>query len=146
MNQVNNNVALDSAVLAIKAGSNADAKSNAFLYRIGGEVYKSAALATIDLSASSGTLALADDNVACIAVDINAAGTVSTTVGTHVASTDIADAKQPLLAADKARIGYIFVLNETASAFTIGTTVLDVANSTVMYVNCFNHEAGAFQS
>lgn len=146
MTQALYNVPLQSAALAIKASSNADAKAGAFLYRVAADVKYTAATATIDLSASSGTLALADGKVACVAIDIDASGTVTQTVGTHVTSANINDAKQPRLAADKARVGYIYLKNATGSAFTIGTTALDTASMTVEYVNVFNPALGNFEA
>jgi hypothetical protein len=34
-------------------------------------------------------------------------------------------------------VGFVVIINETGSAFTLGTTALDVANSTVYYYNAF---------
>jgi hypothetical protein len=34
-------------------------------------------------------------------------------------------------------VGWVVIINETASAFTLGTTALDVANSTVYYASAF---------
>ena len=137
-----NNCSVNAAGLAIKTGSSADAlTANLVSYFIGQTKYTLAAQATVDTSAATGGggLTLADDSGCAIIVRVNAAGTVSLQIGAHSGTAVWNDIAIPEIDfSTYAVVGIIYILNETASDFTIGTTALDVAGSTVVYQDTFN--------
>lgn len=113
--------------LAIKAGGSADAKADAFSYRIGGKIYGKAAIATQSL-AGLGTVAAGATKTAFLAID--AAGTVS--LLTASPESDGAT-RIPEPVAGTCLFGAVRVSNASASAFVAGTTALDAAGLTVTY-------------
>lgn len=133
-----NNWLLTTPTLAIKTGSSALVKHVAFRYAVGGVLKAKTAG---DAPALSGTIA--DDFKMVCALYINAAGTLSWDYSNPIAlATDI-DLKKAgqtgrsLLGTEGILVGYVVIINETGSAFTLGTTALDAASTTVYYVDAF---------
>ena len=83
-----------------------------------------------DMPALSGTITAASFNVFCFFID--SAGTVTSAMGTE--GTTRALLKFPAIPEGKAMIGYL-VVTKSDGAFTGGTTALDAANVTTLYVN-----------
>ena len=129
-----NNVAVQAAGLAIKAGSSAVLKAtNTFLYVIDGNVYSKTGA---DLAALTGYTVEAG-STAVLSVYLNASGTAS-----YVKSVEILNAAQVTTALfsteqnAKALIGRLIIRNATASTqFVGGSTVLDLSNLVVTYLD-----------
>uniref|UniRef100_I2Q1E1 Uncharacterized protein n=1 Tax=Desulfovibrio sp. U5L TaxID=596152 RepID=I2Q1E1_9BACT len=113
--------------LAIKAAGNADAKTDAFSFRLGGKVYSKAALATLSL-AGLGVVAAGGKKTAFLAID--ATGTV-TLVAVAPDGDGVTTVPEPT--AGTCLFGAVTVANGSAAAFTAGTTLLDAAGLTVTY-------------
>lgn len=129
------NIWLSAWWLAIKTTSSPDAKTvNTILYKIEWKAYTKAAVATVDLSASTWTLAIPTLQANIVFVTLNAAWTVATYVWT--AWDTLAEVKEPEINSWEAIIWRIYIENWTWSAFTIWTTALDTANVTVFYEDC----------
>jgi hypothetical protein len=124
----NSSFALNTAGLAIKAGSSALAKTGAAdCYLVADGVLVKIAAAT-DMPALTGLVITANSfNVACFFVD--RAGTTSVLFGRE--ATTIAGIKWPTFPERKALIGTLLITH--SSTFTGGTTALDAA--TTVYIN-----------
>jgi hypothetical protein len=124
------NLVFNSAGLAIKAASNALAKSaNAINAIIDGVIISKAAA---DMAALSGAVVpTGSKNVYVFCVDVS--GNLTALAGT--AATTLAGIVWPTVLDGTAVIGFIIVDNATGSNFTPGTTALDTASLTVTYVN-----------
>ena len=119
---------LNSGGLAIKAGSNVAAKTaSAVYYFIGGKLYTKAAG---DMAALSGTITNGKVNV--FVFTVNAAGTVATAMGTEGATIDAV--VFPTTPAASAVIGFVYLTPANVN-FVGGTSFLDGANITAVYVN-----------
>jgi hypothetical protein len=113
------NTLLNSGGLVIKAGGNAAAKTaNAVYAFVNGVLVKKAAG---DMAALSGTVSNAAFNVFCFYV--NAAGTLSTVMGTEGAS--LAAVTFPPLDTSKVMIGFVIINPTGTGDFVGGTTALD---------------------
>lgn len=117
-------------------GSTATAVSNvAFDYIIGGIRYTKAAVAA---GTAPGNDVIPQATYGAVALDVNAAGTISvveaTANATGYASAALAIAGIAAVAADKARMGTVTVI-KSDGAFTFGTTDLDAANVTTVYTD-----------
>jgi hypothetical protein len=113
---------LNSAGLVIKAGGGVLVKGGSAFYAIANGTPVTKAVNT-DMAALVGTVTAATFNV--FAFDIDAAGTLTTSMGT--AGATLAAVKFPPLTEKKARIGYL-VINPTGTGdFVGGTTALDDA-------------------
>lgn len=126
------NVCLGSGILAIKAASNADAKTTAAIpFAVAGKLYSLAATATLDLStatyATGGSLVLAVGETADLFCMVDAAGALTY----YLVRDD--EIWEPLDTV--ATFGQITITNGSASAFTVGTTPLDTALVTTVYSN-----------
>jgi len=112
-----------------------DVASVAFDYTLSGIQYAKAAVAA---GTAPGTDVIPQSKYGAIALDINAAGTISVAKAaanaTGYASEALALAGIPALAAGKARMGTVSVIKSDA-AFTFGTTDLDAANVTTEIEN-----------
>lgn len=132
------NVLLANPTLAIKAGSSAVVKHNAFQFLVNGVLTVKAAG---DAPALSGTIA--DDYKKVCALYITDAGTLawdysdSITLASDINVNDVITQKRSLRGTEGLLVGFVVIINETGSTFTLGTTALDVANSTVYYYNAF---------
>lgn len=124
---------LTAPVLRIKAaGSGVVKSSGAFAALVAG--VKVSKNADTDMSAIAGSLATAKS--ALWAFYIDSAGTITTSTKTADAATAAAAlALKPAVPVNKAELGYIIVSNASGSAFTAGTTALDMAGVTTTYVN-----------
>jgi len=121
---------LNSAGLAIKAGSSALAKSvNTITAFIDGVLVSKAAA---DMPALVGTIAAAKYGL--FVFSVNASGTLTTTPGTLTGAA-LANLVFPTIPDGDVVIGFIVVHNGSASTFTGGTTALDAADITTTYVN-----------
>lgn len=72
---------------------------------------------------TAGTLAWDYSDAIALATDINV--------------NKVIQQKRSLAGTEGLLVGWIVIINETNSAFTLGTTALDVANSTVYYANAY---------
>ena len=128
------NQTLGSVGLAIKAAESADAKTaNAVAQCISGVINSLAAIATIDLSALSGT-SIPDGSGLLIVLFANASDTVSA-IESDVTTDTAAIAVPDYAPAGLAPFGAIKIVNGSGSAFTVGTTALDTSDVTVTYYN-----------
>ena len=121
------------ATLVIKAGSSAIVKSSSAIACLvnGISVTKTA---NTDMAALVGTIATLKS--AAWAFYVDSAGTLTTSAKTADAdNATAAAALLPDIPAGKLQLGYVVVVNGTAADFIGGTTALDVALSTVTYVN-----------
>lgn len=132
------NVILSTPTLAIKTGSSALVKHAAFQYLANGVLKVKTAG---DAPALSGSIA--DDYKMVCALYITASGTLSWDYSDAIALADdikvneVITQKRQLRGTEGLLVGFVVIINETGSAFTLGTTALDVANSTVYYYNAF---------
>jgi len=132
------NVLTKNPNLAIKTGSSALVKHDAFQFLYNGVLYAKGAG---DAPALSGSIA--DDYKMVCALYITTAGTLAWDYSDAIAlATDInvnkvIQQKRSLAGTEGLLVGWVVIINETGSAFTLGTTALDVANSTVYYANAF---------
>lgn len=125
--------ALNTAGLAIKAGSSAIVKSGvAACYLIANGVLQKISAAT-DMPALVGTVTNAYFNVFCFFID--SAGTVTAAAGTQAST--LAGVKFPQFPLNKALVGFIIVNPTGTGDFVGGTTALDDATvvPNVVYVN-----------
>jgi len=123
-----NTVALEPAGLAIGTGSAAKVKIvNDVICLVESRPVKIAAASEVTLA---GTIADAAYNA--IAIETNAAGTVSAKLGT--AATTQAAVVLPAWSEDKARLGYAFI-HASGAAITLGTTLLNSGQCIVDYVD-----------
>lgn len=113
--------------LAIKAAGNADAKADAFSFRLGGKCFSKAATATLSL-AGLGVIAAGSAKTAFLVID--AAGAVTLVA---VAPDGDGVTRVPEPAAGTCLFGAVKVANGSGAAFTAGTTALDAAGLTVTY-------------
>jgi len=123
---------LSPPVIGIGSGGKTTAASTKpVLANVGGTlVYKVAG----DFSALVGTLATAKS--ALWAFYMDSAGTITTSAKTADAATAAAAfALMPAIPADKVQLGFIIVSNATGSNFVGGTTALDAASVTTVYVD-----------
>jgi len=130
------NVTFGAAGLAIKASSSADAKTaNAVAQSINGKINALAAIATIDLSdLCSDEDALADGEGILICLFSDASDTVSAVISDP--TTSYSSIAVPAFdETDKAPFGVMKVVNNSGSAFTLGTTALDTTDVTVTYTD-----------
>lgn len=118
----------------------ANVSNAAFSYIIGGVQYSKAAVAA---GTAPGNDVIPVDTYGAVALDIDAAGTITvaeaTDNSTGYASAALAVAGIPAVAATKARMGTVSVIRETAGAFTFGTTSLADGDSTVVYTDGQTH-------
>lgn len=121
--------ALGSAGLAIVGAGNAAAMAATAFSAVAGGALRRVAASTA-MTALSGVTAINTFNVYCFFID--SAGTLTTVMGTS--ATTLANVKFPDPVQGRAMIGFITV-NPTAGPFTGGTTLLDAANTNVVYVN-----------
>ena len=132
------NVLLSNPTLAIKTGSSAVVKHNAFQF-LSNWVLKIKGAG--DAPALSGSIA--DDYKMVCALYITASGTLAWDYSDAIALADdvkvneVITQKRALRGAEGLLVGFVVIINETWSAFTLNTTALDVANSTVYYVNAY---------
>ncbi len=117
-------------------GSTKTAVANAALdYIIGGVQYSKAAVAA---GTAPGNDVIPQDTYGAVALDIDAAGTITVAEAadnaTGYASAALAIAGIPAVASTKARLGTV-TATSTSGAFTFGTTDLDAANTTVAYTD-----------
>lgn len=132
------NVLLKTPNLAIKAGSSAVVKHDAFHFLVNGVLKAKAAG---DAPALSGSIA--DDYKMVCALYITASGTLAwdysdaIALATDINVNQVIAQKRQLRGTEGLLVGFIVIINETGSAFTLGTTALDVANSTVYYTSAF---------
>jgi hypothetical protein len=115
-------------------GSNKDdVASAAFTYTINGIQYQKTAVTT---GTGPGATVVPEDTYGAVAFDIDAAGTITAVDAaanaTGYATAALAIAGLPAAAATKCRMGWITVIG-TAAAFTLGTTLLDAANTAVTF-------------
>lgn len=112
-----------------------DIASVAFSYVINGQLYHKAAVAA---GTEPGTQEIPQTKYAAIALDIDAAGTITAVPAaantTGYTSAALAIAGLPAVAANKARMGWVTVM-KSDGAFTFGTTELSAANVTEVYVD-----------
>lgn len=133
-----NNGLLTTPTLAIKTGTSPTVAHAAFRYNVNGVLKAKGAG---DAPALAGTVA--DDFKLVCALYITAAGTLVWEYSDPIALADDVDvrkaaqSKRSLLGTEGILVGYVVVINETGSVFTLATTALDVANSTVYYINAF---------
>lgn len=124
--------------LAIKTSSSAVVKHDAFQFIYSGVVYAKGAG---DAPALSGSIA--DDFKMVCALYITTDGTLSwdysdpIALATPINVNTAIQQKRSLAGTEGILVGWVVIINETGSAFTLGTTALDVANSTVYYANAF---------
>lgn len=119
---------LNSGDLQIKAGSNVAAKTvNTVYYFIAGKLYLKAAG---DMAALLGTITNGKLNV--FVFTVNAAGTLATAMGTEGATIDAV--VFPATPADSVVIGFVYLTPANVN-FVGGTSYLDGANITAVYVN-----------
>jgi len=126
---------------ALAIGSNKDdVASGAFTYRINGTTYSKAAVTT---GTAPGDDVIPQDTYGAVAFDIGINGTIDAIEAadnaTGYASAALAIAGIPAVAADHVRMGTVTAIS-TSGAFTFGTTLLDAANTTVVYTDA---EVGA---
>lgn len=132
------NVLLSTPTLAIKTGSSPTVKHVAFQYLVNGVLTVKAAG---DAPALSGSIA--DDYKMVCALYITSAGTLAWDYSDAIALADdinvnqVIAQKRSLRGTEGILVGFVVIINETGSAFTLGTTALDVSNSTVYYYNAF---------
>lgn len=130
------NVICKNPNLAIKTGSSALVKHDAFHYLINGKEYPKTAG---DAPALSGSIA--DDYKMVCVLYITAAGTLSWDYSDAIALADdinvnqVIAQKRSLRGTEGIVVWWVTIINETGSAFTLWTTALDVASSTVRYSN-----------
>ena len=121
---------------ALAIGSTATAVSNvAFDYQISGVRYTKAAVAA---GTAPGNDVIPEDLFGAVALDIDAAGTITVAEASKnaigYASAALAVAGLPALAAGKARMGTVSA-SGSEDDFTFGTTDLDAADTTVAYTD-----------
>lgn len=136
-NVLTQNRVLSSAGMAIKTGSDPDAKfANTITFAIGGKFAAPKTTGNLDLSAllSGKTLTIADDYQNTVAFFINAGGTITADIATSVAITEDMPAI-PDFDDDVVCFGAITIKNESGSTFTVGTTALDKSGVTSTYYN-----------
>jgi len=108
----------------------------AFTFQVGGVQYSKAAVAA---GTSPGTDVIPEDKYGAIALDINAAGTISiasaSANATGYDSAGEAVAGIPAVASGKARMGTVSVVRAATGGFTFGTTELDDADTTTEYTD-----------
>lgn len=118
----------------------ANVSNAAFDFIIGGVQYSKAAVAA---GTAPGNDVIPVDTYGAVALDVNAAGTISVAEAaanaTGYASAALAVAGIPVVAADKARMGTTSVIRATAGAFTFGTTSLADGDTTVVYTDGETH-------
>lgn len=130
---------MNDPVLAIGSGGNTEKVSTTALdssgqtvYTIDGIIYN---LADGDHALTAASLATA--YTALLLIQVNAAGTVSSKLGTAVLTATLAagnDVLQyPKPDAGNVAIGYVKIANATGSAFVVGTTGLDTVSITDTY-------------
>lgn len=124
------NVVFNAAGLAIKAGGTSPdfLTANTIYYVIGNAVYSKAAVAD---TAPTAAAVQAISTVSIHLVVIDAAGTISTVAGTPAASAPVI----PACPSTKAPIGFLRVTTDGTHTFTAGTTNLDAAGITTVYVD-----------
>lgn len=109
--------------------------SAVFEYVINGNLYNKAA---VTAGTALGTTVVTAAKFGAIALDINAAGTISAAEAPANAAgyttAALAVAALPAVASDKARMGWVTV-SKSDGAFTLGTTELGAANTTVAYTD-----------
>lgn len=122
--------------LAIGDGAKQAVATAACDYQVDGVRYTVAADTT---GVALGTTVVAQSTFGAVALDVPISGgtVVSTEAPANVTgygSAVLAAAALPAVAAAHCRLGYITVSN-SAAAFTLGTTALDAANTTVAYTD-----------
>jgi hypothetical protein len=128
-------------VLAI-GSTPANVANAAFTYQINGVQYSKAAVAA---GTAPGNDVIPQAKYGAAALDIDAAGTITVaeaaTNATGYATAALAIAGIPAVASGKARMGTV-TATKSDGAFTFGATALNVANSTVAYIDALT----AFQT
>ena len=127
------NYTITSPTLGIASGKKTATIGTGFIYLANGTLaYKAAA----DCSALVGTIALSKSGAWAFFID--AAGTVTTSSKTADCDTEalaIAAALAIAIPANKSLIGYLIVTNSAGGNFVGGTTDLDAATATDLYIN-----------
>lgn len=122
--------------LSIGSGKKGPASTD-FVYFIAGYSYDKSAITAG--TALSGSNLPNGSKYGAWALDINAGGTISIVAAsgnaTGYATSALALAGLATVATDKARMGTVVILNDSAGAFVPGTTDLDTAGLTVTYAD-----------
>lgn len=133
-NFLTNNVVMSSPALAI-GSTPANVASGAFYYQIDGVQYTKTAVAA---GTAPGNDVIPEDKYGAVALDIDAAGTITVAEAaanaTGYLSPALAIEGIPAVSSTKVRMGYV-TATKSDGAFTFGTTALNAANSTVAYTN-----------
>lgn len=125
-------LSLTAAGLAEGTNANTFKTTNTLAYTADG-VFKSKN-ATDNIAFSSGATVVPASSACLFAVWINAAGTVSTTQGPIVASTD--ECPVPTTVSGVTLVGLIKVVTDGSTTFTAGSTDLGASGITDTYYDC----------
>jgi hypothetical protein len=127
--------------LALGSSNADDILSAAFDYVIAGKLYHKATVET-----APGTDAIVATKYGCVALDIDAAGTITAVpatgqVAAEFTSAALAIAALPAVASTKYRMGYVTVVKSDGT-FTFSTTEFSAANVTDVFVDNNDYLSG----